>query len=267
MSPRRAIPTRTDRRSRVVPGRGRRRRRRAVRRPASDCRGTPVNSTGSPAARRVNEARRGPSPAMTRRASTPSAINPAQVSMLRSTCFSTDRRPQCTSRCEEPPRQASTVVVLRRRGWNRSRSTPRGTRWTLVAPIRSNSARANAVVQTTASYPAAVRALAMSAAARAHRAGITCPRRRSRRSWLIITDAMPRRRAQGPSPRSVSRSETSRASGARPTRRSVTRRGSATRYPPVPGIPMAGTVMRATPESRTSSDAVRPGTITVTLWP
>lgn len=116
----------------------------------------PRNSTGSPRARRSSPDRLGPSPAITSLTSVPESTNAATESMLRSTRFSTDRRPQCTSSRSASPcqgeREPSTLEPpIRRVGWNTSRSTPRGTSETLRAPIRSNSRRANAVVQTTVS--------------------------------------------------------------------------------------------------------------------
>ena len=66
------------------------------------------------------------------------------MSMLRSGCFSGERRPQCTSRASAPAESSARRSRSRCSGENVARSTPSGTCVTLVAPIRSNSARANA---------------------------------------------------------------------------------------------------------------------------
>ncbi|COW53644.1 Uncharacterised protein [Mycobacterium tuberculosis] len=100
---------------------------------------------------RSSLARSGPSPAMTSRASTPASHNAASASMLRSACFSTDSRPQWTSRICVGVAQCCRTRAQRRRGWKVFRSTPSGTVTVFVAPMRSNSSRANPVVHTTVS--------------------------------------------------------------------------------------------------------------------
>lgn len=111
----------------------------------------PRKVTGRPRARRSSARRRGPSPAITSRTAAPDSVSAATVSTLRSTCFSGDKRPQWTISASAPPASARRQPSSRLAGAKVARSTPSGTRCTLGAPIRSNSSRAKAVVQTTLS--------------------------------------------------------------------------------------------------------------------
>ncbi len=106
--------------------------------------------------------RNGPSPATTRTASTPAARNAERVDRPAGAL----RRLTGRSGPTAPARAGRTGPRLDagswRPGWNRSRSTPSGTRTTLDTPSRSNSAAAHDVVHSTVSYWRAVRALSRS---------------------------------------------------------------------------------------------------------
>ena len=109
----------------------------------------PVNTTGSPSARRARRLRCGPSPATTSTAGTPAARSAATASIEHSARFSTDSRPQWTMSTASTAAKWSRNDTVYRSGENRSRSTPSGTRTRFATPSRSNSFAAQSVVHTT----------------------------------------------------------------------------------------------------------------------
>lgn len=122
------------------------------------------NRTGRPARRAATRIRawRGPPPTITPTAARPRFRSAASAASTRSGRFSGESRPQCSTRISRSSAYRARSAGSYRSGWNRVRSTPSGTCVTLRAPRRRNSLAAQAVVQSTRSYSAAVRALSRS---------------------------------------------------------------------------------------------------------
>lgn len=153
-----------------------------------------------------------------------------------------------------PVAPSTAATVSRRRGWNRSRSTPSGTRCTLRRRCgRTRHGRTPSCTRRRVGRRRArVGGVGRSAGPGSrHR---LC-RSRSSRSWEIMTATAPRRRAHGPAPRGVRRSDTSSASdaGHRRRRRPGGDRRSDSR------LSTGSTVRRRSPDARPTAASPHPG--------
>ena len=228
----------------------------------------PVKSTGSRAACRCSRARNGPSPTTTSRASTPASHNAATASMLRSARFSTDSRPQCTSRICVRSGPALT---------HRARA-PRRVEHLQVHTQRDGDGvrRADAIEFFAGESGRAHHGVVVGRGAPVGEVGEPPGRATwkylARKAIQALVRDHHRRRAvsAAPAAQRSQRKPVGDLQGVRsqaPSSNSRTGPGSTARYPPVNGISLAGTVIRTTPVDSRACSGCRPGTMRNTSWP